>query len=103
MDMAATMKTTKGQVGMTESKTTNEIALPKTGKEPFRLLTFLTYADDPVEFSPVHTGTLEECQKLMEKIPAVASSAGGQLIDAMLGIVDDDQFQLLTSRADDRI
>jgi hypothetical protein len=56
-----------------------------------------------VEFSPVHTGTLEECQKLMEKIPAVASSAGGQLIDAMLGIVDDDQFQLLTSRADDRI
>lgn len=61
-------------------------------KEPFRLLSVFYFTDGLCSFSNLHTGTLEECRRMMEMIPAVSYDGDKQIKESILKICDKDQW-----------
>jgi len=83
---------------MTEPKT-QTTPREHQDKEPFRLLSVLCFDDGYVSAEPLHTGTLDDCRKLMEEIPAIAYSGEKKVTDSYLKICDKDQWTKLQEEA----
>ena len=68
-------------------------------KEPFRLLFVLCFDDGYVRAEPLYVGTLDDCRKLMEKIPTISYSGDKKVSDSYLEICDKDQRKKLREEA----
>ena len=56
------------------------------------LCSVLEFEDGTMSVMPLHRGTLEECEELATKIPAVCNSTGKRCVSSFLAVSTKEEF-----------